>query len=144
MRPHSLLAYNASGAVVATLDYLVARGPDGKATGLVDFAAIEEAGDEITPYWNVDGAVGAKVWPEWLGTAAHRFRVELVGPPGRKRIAALVHTNGHRRERAAVDAAIETRVKAAKGNPADIRNLVGGPGRPLALDENGATKARNP
>lgn len=137
----SLLAYDVDGAVIATLDYLVQYADDGTALGVVDFAAHEEAGGELTDIWTVpDPAVGSKVWPEWLSGAAHGFRVELVGPPGAKHIGALVHkASGYRRERAALEAEIGKRIKAAKGAPADIRDLVGGPGRPLNLDADGKT-----
>ena len=133
-----LLAYDASGNVVATLDHLVARDDAGNVAGLVDFSAYEAAGREMTEVWNVGGAVGSKVWPEWLGARAHEFRVELEGPPGRKSIAALVHrTSGHRRERADIESVIAGRMSAAADAPADIRDVVGGPDRPLRLDEDG-------
>jgi len=141
-----LLAYDSAGEVVGTLDYVVVSDPDtGETLGLVDFAAHEEAGAELSDIWTVSGAVGSKTWPEWLGGRAHDFRVELVGPPGRKRIAALVHkTSGHRRERAQVEAAIARRIEAAGGHPADIRDLVGGPDRPLTLDADGRNAPRVP
>jgi hypothetical protein len=143
-RPHSLLAYDASGTIAGTLDYLVAHDEHGEA-GFVDFAAHEEAGGEHIDIWIVSNAVGSKVWPEWLGGAAHDFRVELTGPPGNKRISALVHkTSGHRRERADIEAAIAERIAQADGAPADIRDLVGGPNRPIRLDLNGRTAARGP
>jgi len=140
-----LLAYDAAGTVTATLDYLVRYDDDGTPLGLVDFAAHEDAGGEMTDVWNVSGASGSKVWPEWLGGRAHDFRVELVGPPGRKYIGALVHkVSGHRRVRAEIEARIEARIDAAHGQPADIRDIVGGPDRPLLLDDEGKTKARVP
>lgn len=136
----SLIAYDARGDVVATLDHMVARDAAGNVTGLVDFAAHEEAGGEHTAIWNVSGAAGSKVWPEWLGGRAHDFRVELAGPPGRKRIAALVHrVSGHRRVRASIEAAIAERIAAA--DVADLRDLLGGPDRPLTLDSEGRTAA---
>lgn len=135
-----LLAYDASGNVVATLDYLVIRNPDGSVAGLADFDAHEKAGGENTDIWTCSEAVGSKVWPEWLGARAHDFKVELVGPAGQKRIAALVHkSSGYRRSRAAVASAIVERIAAAAGEPADIRDLVGGPSRPITIDETGAT-----
>ncbi|MHB8958473.1 MAG: hypothetical protein ACYDAN_02490 [Candidatus Limnocylindrales bacterium] len=144
-----LLAYDADGNVVGTLDYVVARDDEGNVTGLVDFAAHEAAGGDMTDVWVVDmgdpahPVRGSKVWPEWLGGQAHAFRVELEGPPGGKRIAALVHkASGHRRERAALEAAIADRVAKAAGQPADIRDLVGGPDRPLRLDADGRTAPR--
>lgn len=139
-----LLAYDADGNVVATLDYLVARDDAGEVTGLVDFEAHEAAGGELTDVWRVDGAKGSKTWPEWIGGRAHDFRVELAGPPGGKRIAAIVHrASGHRRQRADVEAAIAERIVAANGQPADVRDLVGGPDRPLLIDDHGRTRGRS-
>lgn len=140
----SLIAYDASGIVIATLDYVLARDPNtDDVIGLIDFAAHEEAGGEHVDVWSVDGATGSKVWPEWLGGRAHDFKVELVGLPGAKRIAALVHkTSGYRRDRAVLEAAIAARIAAAGDAPADIRDLVGGPDRPLVLDDTGRTKPR--
>lgn len=141
MIPCCLLAYDAAGDVVATLDHVVARDATGNASGLVDFAAHEAAGGEHTAIWNVSSATGSKVWPEWLGARAHDFRVELVGPPGAKRIGALVHrASGHRRSRAAIEAAIAERIAA--GGTVDLRDLLGGPDRPLLLDDAGRTLAR--
>ena len=133
-----LVAYDASGDILATLDYMVAKDDSGEPVGLVDFDAHEQVGGEMTDVWMVEGADGSKVWPEWLGSRAHDFRVELDGPPGRKRISALVHKiSGQRRERAAIEAAIAARIAAANGEPADIRDIVGGPDRPLRLDDEG-------
>jgi hypothetical protein len=132
-----LLAYDTDGNVVATLGHMVARNDAGDVIGLVDFDAHEAAGGKLRDIWNVEGAVGSATWPEWLGGAAHDFRVELDG----KRIAALVHkTSGHRRERAAIEAAIADRI--AGDQPADIQDLVGGPTRPLTLDDKGQTAPR--
>lgn len=142
MRPHSLLAYDADGNITHTLDYMVryANDPARTPLGLIDFAAIEDAGMEMTLVWTADGAKGSKVWPEWLGVRAHEFTVELDGEPGHKRIVALVHKYSKtRRERADIEAAIAGRIAAAGDSPADIRDLVGGPGKPLLLDETGAT-----
>ncbi len=133
-----LLAYNAAGDVIATLSYMVMRDEGGDPIGLVDFDAHEQAGGELTDVWTVDDAAGSKTWPEWLGGRASDFRVELAGPPGRKRIVALVHkTSGHRRERAAVETAIAERVARAVDETADIRDIVGGPDRPLVLGDDG-------
>jgi hypothetical protein len=150
----SLIAYDDEYNVIATLDYRVLYDDNGAPLGLVDFAAHEAAGGELTDVWHFrygnvgepeTPARGSKVWPEWLGIVAHNFRVELAGPPGRKHIAALVHkTSGHRRERAPLEAAIAGRIEAAKGKPADIRDLVGGPDRPLNLDAEGRTARRAP
>jgi len=140
-----LLAYDATGSIVGTLDYVVARDADGNVVGLVDFAVHEDVGGEHTDIWTMSNAVGSKVWPEWLGGQASQFRVELDGPPGRKHIAALVHrTSGHRRERATVEANIALRIAVYDPAPADIRDLVGGPDRPLQLDDDGKVKIKAP
>jgi len=136
-----LLAYDSAGNVLGTLDYLVARDEAGNVLGLIDFGAHEEARGKLRDIWEVAGAAGSATWPEWLGGQAQEFRVEL--EPGGKRIAALVHRgSGHRRERAGVEGAIRERIAAAEGRPADIRDLVGGPDRPLVVDEEGRTRAR--
>jgi hypothetical protein len=143
-----LIAYDAAGNIVGVLDYWVRYDeskPDRPPIGLVDFAAMEAAGMDVSPaVWNVDTAVGSKVWPEWLGNAFGDYRVELDGPPGRKRIAALVHKgSGLRRERDKIEKAIAGRIEKARGKPADLRDLVGGPGAPLRLDrETGRTLGR--
>ena len=154
-----LIAYNAAGDVLATLDALVVHDDVGEALGLVDFEAAEAAGplrlrpDGSGGVWNVAGAAGSGTWPEFLGLRAHEFRVELDG----LRVAALIHVgrgptlagpavagSGHRRERAAIEAAIAERIAAANGEPADIRDIVGGPDRPLILDDEGRTAPRVP
>ncbi len=138
-----LLAYDAAGVVVATLDHLVQYDDDGNVIGLVDFGAHEESGRDNTAIWTVSNATGSKVWPEWLGGAAHNFRAELQGPPGRKHIGALVHkTSGYRRERAAIEAAIAARIVEAGTEPADLRDIVGGPDRPLILGATGRDAPR--
>lgn len=140
----SLIAYDTNGDVVATLDYVVRYddSPERRPLGLVDFASHEASGGRLRDIWHVSSAVGSGVWPEWLGVRVYDFRVELES--GTKRIAALVHKqSGYRRERASVEAAIEQRIAEARGgHPADIRDLVGGPERPLILDENGRGKPR--
>jgi hypothetical protein len=73
-----LIAYDADGNVIATLDWLVR--PD---DGLADFA-VEHDADHIET-WNVEGAKGSKVWEGPLPPGP--LVVELTGPPGRKRIA---------------------------------------------------------
>ncbi|MGD0121098.1 MAG: hypothetical protein ABSC46_00885 [Candidatus Limnocylindrales bacterium] len=88
-----LLAYDADGNVVATLDYLLSQ------DGGTDFKAHEAAGGKLRAIWEVSGAVGSGTWPEQLGSVAHGFKVEL---DKQKRIVALVDkTSGQRRERAA-------------------------------------------
>lgn len=131
-----LLAYDAAGNVVATLDHMVARDDAGNVVGLIDFEAHEAAGGKLRDIWDVSGAAGSGTWPEWLGGGAHDFTAEVTG----KRITALVHkTSGHRRERSAIEAAIADIVRAANGAAADIRAIVGGPDRRLVLDEKGRT-----
>jgi hypothetical protein len=172
-----LLGYDDDGNVVATLDYMVARDDAGRVIGLVDFSAHEAAGGELLDIWVAHRASGSKVWPEWIGSAAHAFRVELEGDPGRKRIGALVHkTSGHRRERAPIEEEIKRRLErsrrevvslrnamrkhlraegasdpeadelAARVDPApvDLRDLLGGPDRPLQLDDRGRTRRKLP
>lgn len=134
-----LIAYDENGDVVATLDHMVARDEDGNVVGLVDFESHEEADGSLTDVWQVGNAVGSGTWPEWIGSKAYEFKVEREG----KRIKALVHKqSGHRREKAAVKAAINERIKAANGAPADIRDIVGGPDRPLLIDDEGRTRPR--
>lgn len=138
MIPTMLLAYDAAGNIVATLDYMVARNEHGEVIGLVDFAAHEEGGGRLREVWDVAGAVGSGTWPEFLGGQAHAFRADVAGG----RIAALVHRDsGHRRERAAIEAAIRDRRAATEeGVPVDLRDIVGGPQRPLQLDEQGQNR----
>lgn len=147
-----LIAYDSTDAVVGTLDYLVRYDEDASRTplGLVDFEAHEAAGASLTSIWHVQDAVGSGTWPEWLGDRAHEFRVELepgwsrttaARPP--HRIRALIHRDtGHRHERADIESAIAERIAAADGTAADIRDLVGGPDRPLHLDVAGRTLGR--
>lgn len=170
----SLIAYDSSSNVVATLDHMVAKDNDGNVIGLVDFAAHEDAGGRLRDIWEQSNAVGSGTWPEWLGGAAYAFKVELDPNPGkaRARIKALVHKkSGHRRERAAIEAAIAERHNEAKlearkkgeqqrallkgkvrddviaefTDPpvkVDLRDILGGPNRPLLLDEDGRTMKR--
>src|SRR6266702_539871 len=103
-----LIAYDAAGSVIATLDHMVARDEHGNVVGLIDFEAHELAGGKLRDIWGIQDASGSGTWPEWLGSQAHSFRVEL-GPD--KRIAALVHkTSGYRRERALLMRSEERRV----------------------------------
>ncbi len=156
---NALLAYDATGTIVATLDYVVSKNDGGDVIGLVDFEAHEAAGGKLRDIWSISNATGSGTWPEWLGAGAHDFRVELAGADGKKRIAALVRkptpagardkagrfrpatAGGHRRERAAIEAAIDAVVPNADGAK-DIRHLVGGPDRPLRLDDKGQTAPR--
>lgn len=133
-----LIAYDAAGNVVQTNDYMVARSPDGRVVGLLDFEAHELAGGKLRDIWSPPNAVGSGTWPEWIGAAAHSFKVELTG----KRITALVHkTSGHRRERASIDRAIAEVLPDERGRR-DLRSLLGGPHRHLVLDDEGKTAAR--
>ena len=135
-----LLAYDADGNVIATLDHMVSRDAQGKVTGLIDFAAHEATGGKLRDIWNVDNAVGSATWPEWIGGQAHDFQVE-VDKRHKLPLRALIHKeSGHRRERAALEAAIEAApvVDGAK----DVRHLVGGPNAHLRLDTKGKTLGR--
>jgi len=130
-----LIAYNAAGEVIATLGHVVRYDAEGNALGLVDFTAHEAAGRPATDLWVVDGAAGSKVWPEYLGSRAHEYRVELEGEPGAKRIARLVHrTSGRVRFRDAIEAALAA-VQPDELGRRDVRHLIGGPDRPLRLDD---------
>jgi hypothetical protein len=140
-----LLAYDAGGNVVGTLDFMVRYDdtkPERPPLGLVDWAEHELAGGSLTDVWVVNNAVGSGSWPEWLGSRAYDFSVELQPgmAPGNYGIRALVHkVSGFRRERAAVQARIAARIAASHGDPADIRDIVGGPDRPLRIDADGRT-----
>lgn len=135
-----LLAYDDQGDVIATLDHLVAYDDDGNVIGLIDFAAHEEAGGKLRDVWDVEGAAGSSSWPEWIGARAHDFRVEL---DDSNRVTALVHRNsGHRRDRAAIEASIAARLADGRRMP-DLRDVVGGPDRPLLLDDQGRTANRS-
>ncbi len=155
-----LIAYDADGNVIATCDCVAVTDEDGQTLGFVDFEALEASGAALTDVWRVaqEGpfgvrpAAGSGTWPEWLGSRAHEFRVEFESGWSRRtprsqrsdhRIRALVHRgSGHRRERSMVEAAIVGRIAKAAGAPADIRDLVGGPDRPLLLDNDGRTVGR--
>ncbi len=144
-----LVAYDAAGEVVATLDYVVQYDetkPDRPPLGLVDFETQEIAGASLSEVWNVSNAVGSGTWPEWLGTQALGFRVELRPGPqgGTPKIRALVHKqSGHRRERAAINAEMARRLadsteRDSRGLPVvHVSDLLGSPEKPLRLDDNG-------
>lgn len=119
-------------------------------------------------------AAGSGTWPQWLD--ARGWKAERSGPPGQRRITALIHpTSGFRRERAAIEGEIERRLaeKRAEADqrtatlrasflrlrdaagrfisrqliviepePADLRDLLGGPDAPLVLDGEGRTLPR--
>lgn len=171
-----LVAYDANGSVVATLDSMVARDEDGTVIGLIDFAAHEAAGGRLRDIWENEEAVGSGAWPEWLGSKAHDFKVELDPSPGpaRARITALIHKqSGHHRSRADIEAALAERINEKKRDakkagdvirddlrkrgvkeelialvqdpkpePVDARDLLGGPSKPLLLDDDGKTMKR--
>ena len=50
----TLVAYDADGNVVATLDVIVERNPSPR---LIDFDAHERAGRKLRELWDVEGAV---------------------------------------------------------------------------------------
>lgn len=147
-----LIAWDSRGEVIATLDALVRYDERGDPIGLVDFVAAERSGvplrlrdDGAAGIWRADRATGSGSWPEWLGARAADFDVELAA--ALPRISALRHRrSGVRRVRADIEAAIAERIAAANGEPADIRDLVGGPEFPLLLDDEGRTigRARRP
>lgn len=126
---------------------------EGERVGLADFEGHEAEGGALADYGRSGSAVGSATWPEWLrGRDLRNFDIEF--EPGWSRhtaraerpdhrIAALVHkASGHRRERADLEAEIAGRIADAHGEPADIRDLVGGPDRPLLLDDEGRTTVR--
>jgi hypothetical protein len=49
--------------VVATLDYLVHRNPDGSKE-MVDFQAHQDAGRKLRQIWDVEQATGSRVKPD--------------------------------------------------------------------------------
>lgn len=155
-----LLAYNAGGEVVASLDHLIWLAPDGT-RHVVDFAAHEAAGGKLRNVWLVNDAVGSGSWPEWLGASVHDFRVELDHGEAH-RIRRLVHQrSGHVRHRDRIDREIARRhaaeVKAIRktlglrkdaevsvdGVVVDLRDLLGGPGKPLEIDDDGRNTKRH-
>ncbi len=136
----AMLAYDAAGNVVATMDYAVAKDAQGQVIGLVDFEYYELAGQLDKVWIQPSQAVGSGTWPEWLGSRAHEFRVQL-GADGR--IAALIHRQSqHRRDRSAIVAAAAARVAAPGPFGVDLRDVLGGPTAPLRLDQAGRTLGR--
>lgn len=124
-----LIAYDAAGRVIATLDYVTVRDEGGEVVGILDFAAHESSGRKLREIWDVDGAAGSGYWPEWLGSAAHEFTVHLDG----RQISALTHPSERTRTRADIERRITERKAEAHGRAADIRDIVGGPNRPLDI-----------
>jgi hypothetical protein len=72
-----LIAYDAAGRVIATLDHVIARDDAGAVIGLVDFAATEAAGVPLTNVWTVAGAVGSGHWPGELPAPPSALVVEV-------------------------------------------------------------------
>lgn len=141
------VAWDADGNVIATLDSMIVFDDDRRVIGVVDFEAHERAGGRMRDIKSHPRAAGSGTWPEWLPGGVHDFKVELDPNPGqaRAKIKALVHkTSGHRRERAEIEAAISEKIAEAKaeGRAADLRSLVGGPDRPLRIDEAGRNQPR--
>lgn len=120
----SVLAYDGDGNVVASLDAMRIAGPSGPEP--LDALAYESAGRPFLDIWNVTGAAGSGAWPEHLGIAATRFRVELDG----SRIVRLVdRETGAVRDREAIERAVAD-IVAAGG---DARTVCGSPAAPLAI-----------
>jgi hypothetical protein len=124
-----LIAWDANGEVVATLDALVQR--DGDNVYLVNFEQMEAGGLALVDTWNVETAVGSGHWPEWLGAAAHDYKVELGDGPQRIK-AQLGQDTGARRERTKIDNRnAKRRAETPEGEPVDLRSIVGGPNSPV-------------
>ena len=123
----TLIAYDGDGNIVATLDSLTPYDADTGATlGMVDFAAVEGEGIELTAVWQVGNAVGSKVWPHRLDNPS-QWRVVLGGPPGQKRIVALVHKNsGQRWERGKPRPDDRRRAMGAEAEIPDLPLIGGG------------------
>jgi hypothetical protein len=123
----SLLAYDTSGAVIGTLEWLMVPKDEGYV--LVDFEASANAGIRLRELWEVAGAMGSGYWPEYLGGAAHDYDVRLSGG----QITSLVHRrNGSRRDLLTIQAAIAA--TPIRDGARDIRAIVGGPDRPVRPD----------
>jgi len=154
-----LLAWNTDGDVMATCDWLVTYEPEtGAPVGVVDFARHEREGGALLDIWRVareaDGAtadaVGSGTWPEFLGGAAHDFQVELEPGWSRSlrdrtpyRVRNLVHRgSGYKRKRVDIDAAIAARIATAADRTIDLRDILGGPTKPIELDARGEQRER--
>lgn len=136
-----LIAYDANGDIIATEDVTMWVDHEGR-RHIIDAAAHEAAGGKLRQLWHVTGAVGSSTWPEWLGEQVHEFRVE-VDARHKLRARRLVHkVSGHVRHRDVIEAAIAERIEQAQDGPADLRDIVGGPGRPIHLDRDGVTVGR--
>ena len=124
--------------------------PDDEALAVADFAAHEASGKPLRAYGVNGTALGAATWPEWL-THSDLAQMYLELEPGWDRMTdprsrpahalrALIHRDtGQRRERTHIEAAVGRRVAAAGDGAADIRDLVGGPDRPLHLTQGGTS-----
>jgi hypothetical protein len=157
-----LVAYDASGVIVATLSHMVQTDEEGEVVGMVDFFAAEAGGTRLIEVWRISNAVGSGTWPEWLGSQAHMFKVirdpshphpirelehvgrrETIDERG-QRISAIP-ASGHRRIRSDVESAVDARLKQALRDGAakvDIRDIAGLPDQPLQLRDDGTTKPK--
>lgn len=161
--PGILLAYDVSENIVAYLEYLVWHDPQGQ-PHLVNFEAHEAVGGRLRDVWYVPGAVGSGSWPEYLPPESlEDFRVEL-DHAHPLRIRRLRHKrSGHVRARADIVAEVARRREEAVRAIAreanlpddvrlefdvppeiDVRDLVGGLGKPLALDKDGRDAKKRP
>lgn len=125
------LGYDEDGHVIAGLHVLV-RYVDGEPQ-LVDFEELEAQGI-LASVWNPSGVSGTGSWPEWLraeDAIQHDVALDEQG-----RITSVQRRGGIVRSRADITAEIESRLREGEG-VADIRDLVGGPDRPLVLDPQG-------
>jgi hypothetical protein len=153
-----LLAWDADGNVIATLDDMVVKDDLGRVLGHVDFEAHEVAGKPLTDIWVRSDAEGSGTWPEWLDRPLD-FKVEKRPRPGSSpHIRALVHRDsGYKRERADIERAIADRIDTLRSNlppeyaddqlPEELLRKVladirGTPTRPLLVDDEGRTRAR--
>lgn len=148
-----MVAWNADDEIIATFSFMAKRDDDGEVIGHYDFEAHELAGGDMTLLWKVPGAVASATWPEFIGMRAHDFRVRRrPGPKGVTHlITALEHkVSGHRRERVDVEAKLVARRASHKASlpPGQegvvytpVGDIVGGPGKPLPLGDDGREMA---
>lgn len=130
-----LIAWDADGNIIATLDTLVYRDPaSGEAVGVVDMQTHEATGGRLRDIAEVEGAVQAGTWIEELGGQAHDFRVELdpewtrEDPAHPFLVQALVHKSSRvKRKRADAEKRILAALKEAqqRGEPLDLEPLIG-------------------
>lgn len=151
----SMVGWDADGIVRLTVELFLRYDPATDRPIVVDFEETERAGTDLRELYCIrdrdgnDRLAGYGSWPEWLppDKVHGRFRVDLRPGPrgGSPKVRALVHRqSGVRREREVIEAAIAERVRRAKERDelADLRDLVGGPDRPLPLDDEGRTRRR--